>query len=166
MAERIHAAHCCSPLGIETLVRHIGFLFIALLLLATFPVRAIAPEEMLADPAQQATYEQLTNEVRCLVCQNQTIADSTAPLAVDLRREIRRMVEAGKSEEEIKTFLLDRYGDFVLYRPRWQTNTVLLWLAPILLLLIGAAALWRILQRRTSLPIPPDDGDPPLSPPG
>jgi cytochrome c-type biogenesis protein CcmH len=137
-----------------------------LLCLAALPARAIAPEEVLADPAKQAIYEHLTNEVRCLVCQNQTIADSTAPLAVDLRREIRRMVEAGKSEEDIKTFLLDRYGDFVLYRPRWQTNTALLWLAPILLLLIGAAALWRILQRRTSLPIPPDDGDPPLSPPG
>ena len=120
---------------------------------------------MLADPAQQAAYEHLTNEVRCLVCQNQTIADSTAPLAVDLRREIRRMLEAGQSEEEIKTFLLDRYGDFVLYRPRWQTNTALLWLAPVLLLLIGGTALWRIIRRRTSLPIPLDDGDPPASPP-
>lgn len=141
----------------------ISVLFTVLLFLAALPARAIAPEEMLADPAQQATYEHLTNEVRCLVCQNQTIADSTAPLAVDLRREIRRMLEAGQSEEEIKTFLLDRYGDFVLYRPRWQTNTVFLWLAPVLLLLIGGAALWRIIQRRTNLPIPPDDGDPPSS---
>jgi cytochrome c-type biogenesis protein CcmH len=144
-------------------VTRISVLCTVLLFLAALPARAIAPEEMLADPAQQAIYEHLTNEVRCLVCQNQTIADSTAPLAVDLRREIRRMLEAGQSEEEIKTFLLDRYGDFVLYRPRWQTNTVLLWLAPVLLLLIGGTALWRIIQRRTSLPIPPDDGDPPAS---
>jgi cytochrome c-type biogenesis protein CcmH len=136
-----------------------------LLLLTALPALAIAPEEVLSDPTQQATYEQLTNEVRCLVCQNQTIADSTAPLAVDLRREIRRMIEAGQSGDEIKTFLLDRYGDFVLYRPRWQSNTALLWLAPVLLLLIGATALWRIIQRRTSLPIPPDDGDLPSSPP-
>lgn len=144
-------------------MRRINSLFAVLLFVAALPAWAIAPEEMLADPAQQAAYEHLTNEVRCLVCQNQTIADSTAPLAVDLRREIRRMLEAGQSEEEIKTFLLDRYGDFVLYRPRWQTNTALLWLAPVLLLLIGGTALWRIVRRRTSLPIPLDDGDPPAS---
>jgi cytochrome c-type biogenesis protein CcmH len=147
-------------------MRPLTFLLTALLLLANLPARAIAPEEALADPAQQAAYEHLTNEVRCLVCQNQTIADSTAPLAVDLRREIRRMLEAGQSEEQIKTFLLERYGDFVLYRPRWQTNTAMLWLAPGLLLLIGAAALWRIISRRTALPIPAEDypkedGDPP-----
>ena len=103
----------------------------------------------------------LANELRCLVCQNQTIADSTAPLAIDLRREIRQMLEAGRSEEEIKTFLLDRYGDFVLYRPRWQANTALLWLAPVLLLLIGAGGLWRIIRRRAALPVPSEDGDPP-----
>lgn len=137
------------------------FLIAAVLLFAALPSWAIAPEGALADPVQQAAYEHLTNEVRCLVCQNQTIADSTAPLAVDLRREIRQMLQAGQSEEEIKIFLLDRYGDFVLYRPRWQSNTALLWLAPVLLLLIGGTALWRIIRRRTGLPIPPDDGDPP-----
>ncbi|MCL4780452.1 MAG: cytochrome c-type biogenesis protein CcmH [Gammaproteobacteria bacterium] len=141
--------------------RPVTFLLTAMLLLAMQPASAIAPEESLADPVQQAAYEHLTNEVRCLVCQNQTIADSTAPLAVDLRREIRRLLEAGQSEEQVKTFLLERYGDFVLYRPRWQTNTAMLWLAPGLLLLIGAAALWRIISRRTSLPIPTEDGDPP-----
>jgi cytochrome c-type biogenesis protein CcmH len=145
-------------------VRRIGSLCAVLLFVAALPVRAIAPDEILADPVQQAAYEHLTNEVRCLVCQNQTIADSTAPLAVDLRREIRQMLEAGQSEEEIKAFLLDRYGDFVLYRPRWQTSTALLWLAPLLLLLIGGTALWRIIRRRSSLPIPFDDGDPPASP--
>ena len=71
------------------------------------------------------------------------------------------MLEAGRSEEEIKTFLLDRYGDFVLYRPRWQANTALLWLAPVLLLLIGAGGLWRIIRRRAALPVPSEDGDPP-----
>ncbi len=134
-----------------------------LLSLATLSAWAIENDEALADPAQQAIYEQLTNEVRCLVCQNQTIADSTAPLAIDLRREIRQMLEAGRSEEEIKTFLLDRYGDFVLYRPRWQANTALLWLAPMLLLLIGGGGLWRIIRRRAALPVPPEDGDPPLA---
>lgn len=133
----------------------------ALLCISAFSAWAIGTEESLTDPAQQEVYEHLTNEVRCLVCQNQTIADSTAPLAVDLRREIRQMIEAGQSEEEIKTFLLDRYGDFVLYRPRWQANTALLWLAPVLLLLIGGGGLWRIVRRRAALPVPSDDGDPP-----
>ena len=132
-----------------------------LLCLATLSAWAIEHDEALADPAQQAVYDHLTNELRCLVCQNQTIADSTAPLAIDLRREIRQMLEAGRSEEEIKTFLLDRYGDFVLYRPRWQANTALLWLAPVLLLLIGAGGLWRIIRRRAALPVPSEDGDPP-----
>lgn len=132
-----------------------------MLVFAALSAWAISTEEPFADPARQAAYEHLTNEVRCLVCQNQTIADSTAPLAVDLRREIRQMLEAGQSEEEIKVFLLDRYGDFVLYRPRWRANTVLLWLSPVLLLLIGAGALWAIVRRRAALPIPSEDGDPP-----
>jgi cytochrome c-type biogenesis protein CcmH len=134
-----------------------------MLVFAALSAWAISTEEPLANPDQQAAFEHLTNEVRCLVCQNQTIADSTAPLAVDLRREIRQMLEAGQSEEEIKIFLLDRYGDFVLYRPRWQTSTALLWLAPVLLLLLGGGTLWRIIRRRTALPVPSEDGDPPAA---
>ncbi len=142
-------------------MRNLALFSAVLLLLATFSASAIEHDETLADPAQQLIFDHLTNEVRCLVCQNQTIADSTAPLAIDLRREIRQMLEAGRSEEEIKTFLLDRYGDFVLYRPRWQANTALLWLAPGLLLLIGSLGLWRIIRRRADLPVPTEDGDPP-----
>ncbi|MFZ1625719.1 MAG: cytochrome c-type biogenesis protein [Gammaproteobacteria bacterium] len=142
-------------------MRNLALFSAVLLLLATFSASAIEHDETLADPAQQLIFDHLTNEVRCLVCQNQTIADSTAPLAIDLRREIRQMLEAGRSEEEIKTFLLDRYGDFVLYRPRWQANTALLWLAPGLLLLIGSLGLWRIIRRRAALPVPTEDGDPP-----
>lgn len=142
-------------------MRKLALFSAVLLLLATFSASAIEHDETLADPAQQLIFDHLTNEVRCLVCQNQTIADSTAPLAIDLRREIRQMLEAGRSEEEIKTFLLDRYGDFVLYRPRWQANTALLWLAPGLLLLIGSLGLWRIIRRRAALPVPTEDGDPP-----
>mgnify|MGYP001325830149 FL=1 len=142
-------------------MRNLTLFSAVLLLLATFSASAIEHDETLADPAQQLIFDHLTNEVRCLVCQNQTIADSTAPLAIDLRREIRQMLEAGRSEEEIKTFLLDRYGDFVLYRPRWQANTALLWLAPGLLLLIGSLGLWRIIRRRAALPVPTEDGDPP-----
>ena len=79
---------------------------------------AIDASDSLTDANQQAAYEKIINEVRCLVCQNQTIADSSAPLAEDLRREIRAMVEEGNSETDIKVFLVERYGDFVLYRPR------------------------------------------------
>ncbi len=133
------------------------------LILALIPLPSLAmdPDPALADPARQEIYERLTSEVRCLVCQNQTIGDSSAPLAADLRREIRQMVEAGRSEAEIKTFLLDRYGDFVLYRPRFMPTTALLWLAPVLLLLIGGFGLRRIVQRRAGLPVPTDDEDGP-----
>lgn len=107
--------------------------------LPTVPVLGLNADAPLADPAQQALYERLTNEVRCLVCQNQTIADSNAPLAADLRREIREKVSSGQSESEIKVFLTDRYGDFVLYRPPFGGPSLLLWLAPGLLLLFGIA---------------------------
>ena len=137
-----------------------GFL---LLTLALGPGLSLAmdTDAKLADPVQQETYERLTHEVRCLVCQNQTIADSSAPLASDLRREIRQMLEEGRSEDEVKTFLLDRYGDFVLYKPRFKGTTAVLWLAPLLLLLLGGFALSRILQRRAALPAPPDDEEGP-----
>lgn len=116
------------------------------------PAFAIDDEAPLQDPAQRALYDSLVHEVRCLVCQNQTVGDSTAPLAADLRREIRRMVEEGKTEEQIKSFLLERYGDFVLYRPRVQGNTLALWAAPAILLLIGVITLFRVTRRRSRLP--------------
>ena len=127
------------------------------LLLGAQPLLAIDTDPKLPDPAQQATYARLTSEVRCLVCQNQTIGDSSAPLAADLRREIREMIVAGRSEEEIKVFLLERYGDFVLYKPRFKASTAALWLAPLLLLVIGGLGLGRIIRRRAALPVPPDD---------
>ena len=123
------------------------------LMLSTLLVFGLAADEPLADPAQQALYERLTNEVRCLVCQNQTIGDSSAPLAADLRREIRQKVLDGQSESEIKVFLTDRYGDFVLYRPRFGGPSLLLWLAPAVLLLFGIVVLWKIIRRRSTLPV-------------
>lgn len=125
---------------------------LAALLLLCGTAQAIDTEPPLPDPVQRERYDQLVHEVRCLVCQNQTIGDSTAPLAADLRREIRRMVSEGRGEGEIKTFLIDRYGDFVLYRPRFQRTTLLLWLAPALLVAIGAVAMIRIVRRRARLP--------------
>ena len=131
------------------------------LLLGMTVANAMDADPKLADPVQQATYERLTREVRCLVCQNQTIADSTAPLAADLRRQIHAQIEAGQTEEEIKLYLLARYGDFVLYRPRFKSSTALLWLAPALLLLLGGFTLRRIILRRAGLPVPADEEGPP-----
>ena len=109
------------------------------------------PEEArpLADnPQVEARLKTLAVELRCLVCQNQTLADSNAPLAEDLRREVREMITKGMSDREIIDFLVQRYGDFVLYRPPWKATTTLLWLGPFLLLIAGATALVLALRRR------------------
>jgi cytochrome c-type biogenesis protein CcmH len=90
----------------------------------------------------------LAEELRCLVCQNQTLADSHAPLAVDLRNEIRDQLAKGASEREVREFMVARYGDFVLYRPPFKASTALLWGGPFLLLLAGAVLLYRMLRRR------------------
>jgi cytochrome c-type biogenesis protein CcmH len=110
--------------------------FLLALLVAAGTAQAIDAEAPFADPALQARYERLTHELRCLVCQNETIADSSAPLAADLRRELRRMILAGQGDAEIRAFLTARYGDFVLYRPPLSSRTWLLWAAPGLLVCI------------------------------
>ena len=104
--------------------------------------------ERLDDPALQARYEKLLHELRCLVCQNETIADSNASLAADLRRELRDMIRTGRSDAEIRAFLTERYGDFVLYMPPVVPRTWLLWAAPALLLLGGAAIATLVVVRR------------------
>lgn len=139
-----------------------ALLLVLVMLPTTLP--AIDTADPITDPEQRELYERLTDEVRCLVCQNQTIADSNAPLAMDLRREIREKVEDGQNEAEIKTFLTDRYGDFVLYRPRFDGPALLLWLTPALLLLAAAVWLWRIVVRRSDLPITTDEEDAPEAP--
>jgi len=100
---------------------------------------------------QQDRFDKLTKELRCLVCQNQNLADSDAQLAHDLRREVYELLQTGRNDDEIKQFLVDRYGDFVLYRPPVQTNTYLLWLAPLALLLIGAWILRASIGKRSAL---------------
>ncbi len=99
-------------------------------------------------PAQEARFKALTEELRCLVCQNQSLADSDAPLAQDLRREVFLMLQAGQDDATIKTFLVERYGDFVLYRPPVRGNTLLLWLAPLLLMTTGALVLAITVKKR------------------
>lgn len=100
------------------------------------------------DPAAEARLKHLAVELRCLVCQNQTLADSNAPLAEDLRREVREMIAKDMSDKEIIDFLVARYGDFVLYRPPLKATTTLLWVGPFVLLTVGAVVLFITLRRR------------------
>jgi len=114
--------------------------------------QALAKEPLIfMNPEQEARYNELTLELRCLVCQNQNLADSDAPLAQDLRKEIYDMMQAGQSNEEIKMFLVDRYGDFVLYKPPVKGNTLALWLAPAVLLLGGGLVVVFIVRKRTRM---------------
>ena len=101
------------------------------------------------DPVAEARLKHLAVELRCLVCQNQTLADSSAPLAEDLRREVREMIAKNMSDPEIIEFLVSRYGDFVLYRPPLKATTTLLWLGPFVLMAIGVTALVMTLRRRS-----------------
>ncbi len=114
---------------------------------------AIDPEPPFEDPQLEAEYQALIKEVRCLVCQNQTIADSNAPLASDLRREIRDMMGEGATRGEVNEFLVARYGDFVLYRPRFQPSTWALWVGPAFFVILGMVVFARILRSRMAQPL-------------
>ena len=104
-----------------------------------------------ADPALEARMLAITGELRCLVCQNQTIADSHADLAVDLRQEVREMIQRGQTDAQIRRYMTDRYGDFVLYKPPFKATTLVLWLGPALLLAVALVALVVVVARRTRL---------------
>ena len=114
---------------------------------------AAAAEEGVDDPALEARYKALTHEIRCPKCLNESIAESKAPVAADLKREVRRLIGEGKSDDEVKTFLSDRYGDFVLYRPRMTPTTFAVWAAPFVLLALGALVFWRVLAARMNQPL-------------
>jgi len=120
------------------------------------PVAAIDTGQAFDDPVLQARYEKLISEVRCLKCQNQSIKDSNVFLASDLRREIRRLITEGKTDAEIVDFLVTRYGEFALYRPRTTGKTLILWIAPFLLVVFGGFAMFRIVRHRMSMPIGDD----------
>jgi cytochrome c-type biogenesis protein CcmH len=126
----------------------------ALLALAAGSAWAVDPTQ-LPDPALQARYLALTHELRCMQCQNEALADSPVDLAADLRREVRDMLLAGKSDQDVRDFMVARYGDFILFRPRFAPKTAWLWLAPGVLLLIGAFVSWRIVRARSAL-VPAD----------
>ncbi|HWM84162.1 MAG TPA: cytochrome c-type biogenesis protein [Pseudolabrys sp.] len=125
-----------------------GLLTAVLLLVAAGPAFAVQPDEMLKDPALEARARALSRDLRCMVCQNQSIDDSDAPLARDLRLLVRERLTAGDSDRQVIDFLVARYGDFVLLRPPFTSHTLLLWLSPLLVLLAGIAELVWLRRRR------------------
>ncbi len=125
----------------------------ALLLLGIGPgIRAQQAVDVAADPALERRVNALSAELRCLVCQNQSLADSHAPLAIDLKNQVREQLQAGRSEREVIDYMTQRYGDFVLYRPPFKASTLLLWAGPALLLLIGGGLFWRTLRLGQAAP--------------
>jgi cytochrome c-type biogenesis protein CcmH len=134
-------------------------LILIVTLLCASTAWAVDSAPAFADVQLQARYEALTHQLRCLVCQNETIADSGATLAGDLRRELREQLAAGRSDDEVRKFMTDRYGAFVLYKPPFELRTWLLWLGPALFLLIGAAVAVRIVLQRAKLAAQQPDDD-------
>lgn len=128
------------------------FVALFLLMLATMFAHAIDPLPF-KDRAEEIRFQHLTGELRCLVCQNQNLADSEAQLAAELRRQVFDMMQSGKSDAEIKQYLVARYNDFVLYDPPMKPGTWLLWFLPGLLVLIGAGVVFNILRKRSRQPV-------------
>lgn len=124
------------------------YLLAMLLLFSWGPVLAKEAESLAKDPVVEQRLIAISEELRCLVCQNESLAGSHADLAQDLRRELRELIKDGKTDAEIKDFMVSRYGDFVLYRPRFKPLTWMLWVGPFLLMVVGVSALLRYLRRR------------------
>jgi cytochrome c-type biogenesis protein CcmH len=122
-----------------------------LVAIALSPARAVLPDEVMSDPAEEARARNLSRELRCMVCQNQSIDDSEAPLARDLRLLVRERIAAGDSDSQVVDFLVARYGEFVLLKPRFERQTLLLWLVPPFLLVVGGVVLWVQARRRWTL---------------
>jgi cytochrome c-type biogenesis protein CcmH len=132
------------------------FLFAVLAIAAMQPLPAFAvrPDEMLKDPALEARARALSSELRCMVCQNESIDESDAPLAHDLRVLVREHLQAGESEAAIRQYLVARYGDFILLKPPFKAETFLLWLTPLLVLVLGGAGIALVSRRRSQAVAP------------
>jgi len=128
-------------------------------LLVGWSVWAIDTGRAFEDDEMQARYVEIISEVRCVQCQNQTIKDSNVQIASDLRREIRRLLSEGKTNAQVFEFLVQRYGDFVLYRPPMSGFSLLLWIAPGLFLLIGGIVAARVISKRMTMPLDVDDDE-------
>lgn len=135
-------------------MRHLLLALLACLLLAA-PARAVQPDEVLGDPVLESRARAISAELRCMVCQNQSIDDSDAPLARDLRLIVRERLKAGDSDGQVMDFMVARYGEFVLLRPRLSWRNALLWAAPVLVLVLGATGAVLALRRRRAAPPAP-----------
>jgi len=149
--------------------RYAGRVIAALLIAAALcmlgggvTVRALDANGQLEDPALQARFESIAKDLRCLVCQNESIADSNVELASDLRRQVREMLVAGKSDGEIFDFMTDRYGEFVRFNPPVDRKTVLIWGAPFIVLLLGVVIIIRIVRGRSRMPLDDEPSPGPL----
>ncbi|MFT3756121.1 MAG: cytochrome c-type biogenesis protein CcmH [Pseudoxanthomonas sp.] len=138
--------------------RMLSLLLAGLPLLAFAQSSAPALPQQFRDAAEETRFHQLTGELRCVMCQNQSLADSNAQIAHDLRREVLDLMHQGKTDQQIKDFLVERYGEFVLYKPQMEKRTWLLWFGPFVLLLLGVAIMVRVLRRQPrNNDVPTDD---------
>lgn len=154
----------CPPWGLTSLGAALREVVLSVLLLCLFAGLAQANEAVpaAADPVLEARMLAITAELRCLVCQNQTIADSHADLAVDLRQQVREMLAKGMTDQQVTDYMTERYGDFVLYRPPFKASTALLWIGPGVMLVAGLGILVLVLRRRSRMPqdrFDPDDSE-------
>jgi cytochrome c-type biogenesis protein CcmH len=138
-------------------------LTVSLCILTCVPARALDANGQLEDPALQARFERIAKDLRCLVCQNESIADSNVELAADLRRQVQEMLVAGKSDDAIFDFMTERYGDFVRFNPPLEPKTLLIWGAPFIVLLLGIGIIFRVVHRRSRMPL---DEEPSTESPG
>jgi len=139
---------------LSPLARFDGWALLVALLLVASPSVAVEPSEMLADPALEARAREIGQALRCVVCQNQSIDDSSAEVARDMRRAVRERLTAGDSNEQVYAFMVARYGDYVLLKPPFKARTLVLWLGAPALLVLAAVALWLAARRRRA-PQPP-----------
>jgi cytochrome c-type biogenesis protein CcmH len=146
---RSGSSHRAAPKWVALLA------IVALLLAVSWPCRAVNPDEMLADPALEARAREISQGLRCVVCQNESIDESNADLAGDLRRLVRERLVAGDSDDQVVQFIVDRYGDFVLLRPPMKPATYPLWAAPVVILAIAATIIILYLRRRRRGSPPP-----------
>ena len=154
MKEAVAARAAFSALLATLLAAGLG----AVLAASSTPVHAQAPRAVddygqLQDPALQARFEHITVQLRCLVCQNESIADSNVELASDLRRQVREMLLAGQSDDAIFKFMTDRYGEFVRFNPPLEAKTLFIWGAPFVMLLLGVLIVYRIVRQRSRMPL-------------
>jgi cytochrome c-type biogenesis protein CcmH len=145
---------------------HLKLLFLVLAVglfaLTCAPAQALDANGQLEDPALQTRFERIAKDLRCLVCQNESIADSNVELAADLRRQVQEMLIAGKSDDAIFDFMTERYGDFVRFNPPLEPKTLLIWGAPFIVLLLGVGIIFRVVRGRSRMPL--DDEPSPESP--